>query len=76
MVLGRGLKLSTECAGFRASHEVQGRVSHHLCSARGHQHELQSNLQFAATCAGLGGAQERPRYELRLAATSASPGAT
>ena len=28
--------------------------------------ELQSHLQMTATCAGLGGAQERPSYEPRL----------
>ena len=39
-------------------------------------HELQSNLQMAAICAGLGDAQERPSCEPRLAAASAGPGAT
>ncbi|KAF6114495.1 hypothetical protein HJG60_010487 [Phyllostomus discolor] len=39
---------------------------------RAYQHELQSNLQMAATCARLRGAQERPSCKIRLAATSAT----
>ena len=38
------------------------------------QHKLQSDLQMAATCAGLGGAQERPSCKPMLAAASARPG--
>ena len=37
------------------------------------QQKLQSDLQMAATCAELGGVQERPSCEPRLAAASAGP---
>ena len=40
------------------------------------QHELQNDLQMASNCSGLGGAQERPSCEPKLAAVSARPGAT
>ena len=39
-------------------------------------HELQSSVQVAATCAGLGGAQERPNCKPRPTAASAGPGGT
>ena len=39
-------------------------------------HKLQSNLQMAATCAGLGDTQAMPICACRLAAASANPGAT
>ena len=42
--------------------------------SRATQHELQSDLQMAATFAGLGGAQGRPSCDPRLAAASAGPG--
>ncbi|XP_016062128.1 PREDICTED: intracellular hyaluronan-binding protein 4 [Miniopterus natalensis] len=51
-------------------------VSHHLCSARGTRHKLQSNLQMAASFAGLEGAQAQPSCEPRLVAASARPEAT
>ena len=38
------------------------------------QHKLQSNLQLAATCVGLGSAQGRPSCVPRLAAASAGSG--
>ena len=38
-------------------------------------HELQSNLQMAATRVGLGGFQEKPNCDPKLAATSGQPGA-
>ena len=38
------------------------------------QHKLQSDLQMAATCAGLGSIQVRPSCEPRLAAASVRPG--
>ena len=41
-----------------------------------YEHELQSDLQMAATCAELGGAQKRQNCEPRLAATSVRPEAT
>ena len=43
----------------------QGRPS--LCSVWGHPNKLQSNLQLAATCVGLGGAQASPSCEPRPA---------
>lgn len=43
---------------------------------RATQHELQSNLKMASTCAGLGGAQVRPSCGPRLATASARPEAT
>ena len=42
------------------SQEVQVEVSHSLCPAQGHWHELERDLQMAATYAMLEGAQERP----------------
>ena len=39
------------------------------------QHKLQSALQMAATCAGLGGAQKRPSCEPKLVAASSRLGA-
>ena len=41
---------------------------------RATQHELQSDLQLAATCAGLGGAQVRPNCKPVLAPARAGPG--
>ena len=38
--------------------------------------ELQSDLQMAATCAGLGGAQVKPSCKPRLTAVSAGAAAT
>ena len=43
---------------------------------RATKHERQSDLQTAATCAGLGGSQERPSCKPRLAAASAGAVAT
>ena len=43
---------------------------------RATRHELQSDVQMAATCAGLGGAQQRPSCEPRLTVVSAWPVAT
>ena len=40
------------------------------------QHDLQSNLQMAATCAGLGVSQVKPSYESILVAAGAGPWAT
>ena len=40
------------------------------------QSKLQSDLQMAATCAGLGGAQEKPNCKPRPAAASGGPGVT
>ena len=42
---------------------------------RATQHELQSNLQMAASCVGLRGSQVEPNCDLKLAAASARPGA-
>ena len=53
---------------------MQGQPATDCALPRAIQHELQSNLQIAATCAGLGGAQERPSCEPRPTATSARPG--
>lgn len=39
-------------------------------------HELQSDVQMAATCAGFGCAQMRPSCKPRPAVASAGPGAT
>ena len=39
-------------------------------------HKLLRDLKMAASCTGLGGVLERPSCKLRLAATSARPGAT
>ena len=47
-----------------------------LCSFWGHPNKLQSHLQLAATCAGLGGSQVSPSCKPRLAAVSAGPRAT
>ena len=61
MVLQCGLNLSTGYSDSGPSQEVQSKVSRYLCFAPGAaQHELQSDLQMAASCAGLGGAQKRP----------------
>ena len=38
-------------------------------------HDLQSNLQMAPACVGLGGSQAKPSCEPRLADASARPGA-
>ena len=51
------MKLSTGCIGSGDSREVQAKVSHCLCSAWGHQHELHNYLQMAITCVGLGATQ-------------------
>ena len=37
------------------------------------QHKVPSDLQMAATCAGLRGSQVRPSYEPRLDAVNARP---
>ena len=64
-----GLKLFIGNTGSGASQEVQAKIT---C----HWHELKSDLQMAATCAGLGGTQERLNHEPQLAATIARPGVT
>ena len=56
--------------------QLQAQVSCHLSSASATNMELQSNLQMAATCVGLVGAQLRPSCELRVAAASAISGTT
>ena len=55
------------CAGSMTSWEVQAKISHCLYLPEAIQHELQSDLLMATNCAGLGGVQERPSYEPKLA---------
>ena len=75
-VIWHGLKLSTGCTGFGTSWEVQSQPPPIYALPGATQYELQCDLPMAATCAGLGGAQGRPSFEPRLAATNAGPGAT
>ena len=53
MVLQRGLKLSTGCSGSRVSQQVLTKVTTACVLPVATRHELQSNPQMAATCAGL-----------------------
>ena len=62
MALGQNLKLYTRFAGSGGSGgsgEVQAKVSCCLCSVCVFLHDLPSNLQMAAICVELAGAQER-----------------
>ena len=54
---------------------VQAKVSPHLCFTCGHPVWVIKQSEMAATCAGLGDSQTKPRCECRLAAASAGPGA-
>ena len=76
VVLQHGLELCTRCNGSGASQEVEAKVSHSCVLPGSSGHDLQSDLQVATTCAGLGGAQVKPSCEPRLIADSARPGAT
>ena len=71
-----GLKLYSRYTGFGASWVVQANASLACALPRTTQHELQSDLQISATCAGLGGVWERANCEPSLADASAGSGAT
>ena len=75
-MLQYGQRLSTGCVNPGSSWKIQAKVSPACVLPGATQHELQSDLQMAATCAGLGGAQVKPSCEPRPATASARPGAT
>ena len=74
VVLRHGLKLSTGCV--QAPRRCTPRSATTCALPRATQHELQNDLQMAATCTGLGGAQVRLSCKPRPATTDAKPGAT
>ena len=77
-VVQHGPKFSTRCAGSGASRELEWKSRSAAACAlpEATEHELQSNLPMAASCAEHVGDQERPRCEPGPSATSAGPGAT
>ena len=73
MLLCRGLKMATRCAGSGTSKEAFWcrSSSATVCALPGATwYELRSDLQMVVTCAGLGVAWERLGCKLRLAAGS------
>ena len=60
VVLQHDLKLSTMCTGSGAFLEVLTKVNHHHALPGATWHGLQSDLQVAAICPGLGAVQARP----------------
>ena len=60
MVLQCSLKLPIVYTGSEASRKMQAKVSHPCVLPRASWHELQSDLQVAAICPGLGAVQARP----------------
>ena len=76
VVILHGLKLSTMCTGSGPPRRCRPRSATNCALPGAIWHQLQSDLPMAATYAGLGGAQVKPRCEPRLAAASAKSGAT
>ena len=73
---GGGASKSSEAVhGVRWLWDLPGCIGHGVLPGAT-QPDLLSNLQMAATCAGLGGAQARPSCEPKPAAATARSGAT